>query len=69
MCVEVLCFVVSVQVEEYLQGIPNWLSEDIANFGLDVALDMTVQLTQNFTGQYFFEELQGRAQQVCTRTL
>jgi hypothetical protein len=47
------------QVEEQLQGIPNWLSEDIANFGLDVALDMTVQFTQNFTGSYFFEELQG----------
>jgi hypothetical protein len=47
------------QVEEYLQGIPNWLSEDMANFGLDVALDMTVQFTQNFTGSYFFEELQG----------
>jgi hypothetical protein len=31
----------------------------MANFGLDVALDMTVQFTQNFTGSYFFEELQG----------
>ena len=47
------------QVEEYLSGIPNWLSQDIADFGLEVALDMTVQLTQNFTGSYFFEELQG----------
>jgi hypothetical protein len=47
------------QVEEYLSGIPNWLSQDIADFGLEVALDMTVQLTQNFTGAYFFEELQG----------
>jgi hypothetical protein len=51
--------VVAVQVEEYLAGIPNWLSEDVANFGLDVALDMTAQWTANYTGTYFFEELQG----------
>lgn len=54
-------FFVFGQVEEYLQGIPNWLSQDIADFGLDVALDMTVQFTQNFTGNYFFEELRGLA--------
>lgn len=49
------------QVEEYLAGWPNWLAADVANFGLDVALDLTVQWTKNFTGDYFFQEMQGES--------
>jgi isopenicillin-N N-acyltransferase like protein len=51
-----------VQVEEYMQGLPNWLSQDIADFGLDVALDQTIEYTKNFTGSYFIQEMQGNSQ-------
>jgi isopenicillin-N N-acyltransferase like protein len=33
----------------------------IANYGLELALDLTYDLTVNFTGAYFYEELQGMA--------
>jgi hypothetical protein len=49
------------QVEEAVPFLPTWFSEIIANFGLDVALDMLISLTQPFTGSYFYEELQGLA--------
>lgn len=29
------------QVTDELSGIPTWLADDIANFGLDVAMDLT----------------------------
>ena len=47
------------QAEEYLAGLPTWLAADIANFGLDVALDLTIQWTKPFTAQYFIDEIQG----------
>ncbi len=47
------------QVADALNGLPTWLVDDIANFGLDIALDLTYQLTKDYTGSYFYEELQG----------
>lgn len=47
------------QVTSALNGLPTWLKDDVANFGLDVALDLTEQLTRNYTGQYFYDELRG----------
>lgn len=35
--------------------------EDVANFGLEVALDIEIDITKNFTGDYFWQELQGMA--------
>lgn len=49
------------QVEQELNGIPTWLAQDVSDFGLEVALDLTIQWTKNFTGDYFFQELQGLA--------
>lgn len=49
------------QVEQELNGIPTWLAQDVSDFGLEVALDLTYEWTKNFTGDYFFEELQGLA--------
>jgi hypothetical protein len=46
-------------VEDYLPGLPSWLSQDIADFGLDVALDQTIEYTKNFTAPYFIQEMQG----------
>lgn len=47
------------QVEDALNGLPNWLKIDLANAGLDIALDWTYEHTKNFTGQYFYDELRG----------
>eukprot|EP00180_Rhodochaete_pulchella_P001470 Plantae.Rhodophyta-Rhodochaete_pulchella.ctg22794.p1 GENE.Plantae.Rhodophyta-Rhodochaete_pulchella.ctg22794~~Plantae.Rhodophyta-Rhodochaete_pulchella.ctg22794.p1 ORF type:complete len:389 (-),score=55.28 Plantae.Rhodophyta-Rhodochaete_pulchella.ctg22794:52-1092(-) len=49
------------QVEQQLQGLPNWLRPWVAEVGLDVALDLTYDLTKNYTGDYFFEEMHGIA--------
>jgi hypothetical protein len=43
-----------------LAGIPTWLADDVAEFGLAVTLDATYELTKNYTGDYFYQELQGR---------
>lgn len=49
------------QVGDAIAGLPTWLSQDIIDFGLSVALDATYEFTKNYTGQYFFDELQGLA--------
>ncbi|CAE7921102.1 dcd1A, partial [Symbiodinium sp. KB8] len=40
-------------------GLPEWLADMIEDVGLDVALGLTYDLTKNFTGQYFFDEMRG----------
>jgi hypothetical protein len=53
------------QIEEAINGsqaislFPSWFLKDVANFGLDVALDMETDATRPFTGRYFFDELRG----------
>lgn len=51
------------EVEKALNGSIGPISPDvakwIADIGLGAALDFTSYLTQNFTGQYFFDELHG----------
>jgi isopenicillin-N N-acyltransferase-like protein len=47
------------QVEDQISFLPLWISEIIANFGLDVALDLLISLTQPFTGDYFATEMKG----------
>ncbi len=39
---------------------PSFL-KDVADFGLDVALDIESVLTDRFTGPYFHEQIQGMA--------
>ena len=53
------------QAADALAGLPTWLAQDIIDFGLSVALDATYELTKNYTGEYFFEELQG--EWLCVR--
>ncbi|XP_025105815.1 protein dcd1B-like [Pomacea canaliculata] len=40
----------------------EWFLEDVANFGLDVALDLELLATDKYTGDYFFEEARGLAE-------
>jgi len=49
------------QVDQVLQSLPPWLQNILANLGLDAALDVTWEITKDFTGPYFFEELHGIA--------
>jgi len=37
----------------------EWFLKDIADFGLDAALDLELMVTRSYTGQYFFEEARG----------
>ncbi|KAL3855217.1 hypothetical protein ACJMK2_014437 [Sinanodonta woodiana] len=36
-----------------------WFLQDVANFGLDEALDLEIAITRRYTGEYFFEEARG----------
>lgn len=49
------------QVTSALQFLPAWLSEMIANFGLDVALDFLAIIEKPSTPTHFFDELRGIA--------
>merc|ERR1719197_32559 len=40
-------------------SLPKWLVKDIADFGLDAALDLTAEVTRAYTGKYFYDELRG----------
>lgn len=48
------------QVEDGLSGLPTWLRDWVAEVGLTAATDLTWELTKNFTGDSFFEELHGK---------
>jgi hypothetical protein len=45
----------------FLQSLPPWLRDWIANYGFEAALEMTEAASYEWTGSYFFEELQGLA--------
>lgn len=44
-----------------IPGLPTWLADIIVNVGLDVALDLLIEITKPFTGDYVYEEMQGIA--------
>jgi len=41
--------------------VPDWLKLDIANYGAAAALDLTHYLTEKYTTQSYYEEIQGLA--------
>lgn len=41
--------------------IPSWAADWVADVGLAVALDLTYDITKKYTGEYFFQEMQGIA--------
>lgn len=47
------------QVEDILKAVPEWLAKIIADEGLSAALDLTWELTKKYSGEYFFQEMQG----------
>lgn len=49
------------QVEEAIDFLPASLQQLIADLGLELALDVLLDLTKNYTGSYFFDELHGLA--------
>lgn len=53
------------QVEEAINGtvnfFPDWFLEDVANVGLDAALDLEYYATEPYSGSYFLEEMRGLA--------
>jgi isopenicillin-N N-acyltransferase-like protein len=49
------------QVEEVLKHVPPFLAQLIANFGLDVALDLTEDATRLYTPNAFYDSLKGVA--------
>ena len=49
------------QVGENLSMLPKWLQDAIGNLGLELALDVLIDLTKPHTGAYFYEELLGLA--------
>ncbi|KAL5471501.1 hypothetical protein EMCRGX_G029624 [Ephydatia muelleri] len=53
------------QVEAAINGsvtiFPEWFLLDVANLGLDAALDLEILATEAFTGTYFLDEIKGLA--------
>eukprot|EP00056_Hartaetosiga_gracilis_P018864 m.12224 g.12224 ORF g.12224 m.12224 type:complete len:441 (-) comp7141_c0_seq1:1530-2852(-) len=53
------------QVESAINGtihnLQPWFVDLITEFGLDAALDLTMDATRPFTGDYFYQEMQGMA--------
>eukprot|EP00051_Salpingoeca_urceolata_P026450 m.477358 g.477358 ORF g.477358 m.477358 type:complete len:444 (+) comp20814_c0_seq1:1427-2758(+) len=53
------------QVEQAINGtnvhLKPWFMELVADAGLDLALDLTMDATRPFTGKYFFDEMRGMA--------
>jgi len=53
------------QVEEAVNGTVKWIPKEVAlwisEIGLDAALDLTYEATKPFTGDYFWQEMQGLA--------
>src|SRR3989338_4836233 len=43
-------------LDEYF---PAWFSQMVSSFGLDVALDYTIDVQRKYTPQFIFDELQG----------
>jgi len=49
------------QIEQYLDELPLWLQEIIAESGVNAALEITYWLTEPYIPQYWLDELQGLA--------
>lgn len=49
------------ELNEFLPDLPDWFIQDIAEGGIEWALEKTTNVTQEFTPQYFDQELQGLA--------
>jgi len=49
------------QVDVIMKKVPPEVARMIADEGLDVALDSTYELTRAYTGNYFYQEIQGIA--------
>jgi hypothetical protein len=49
------------QVEGAINFLPSWLADIIATEGLDVALDLLIDITTPYTGAYIYQELHGLA--------
>ncbi len=47
------------QVEQYIDYLPQWLQNIIAEAGVDAALDITYYLTEPYIPQYWLDELRG----------
>lgn len=47
------------EINEFNPDLPPEFVEDVANNGLEWALDKTVNITAPFTGEYFDQELRG----------
>jgi len=50
-----------IEQEDFLKTLPPWLAELIANLGFESALELTELATWEWTGTYFWEEIQGLA--------
>eukprot|EP00054_Salpingoeca_dolichothecata_P003339 m.26484 g.26484 ORF g.26484 m.26484 type:complete len:436 (-) comp13773_c0_seq2:137-1444(-) len=46
-------------INSTISGLQPWFLELIADVGLDAALDFTTDITEKYTGEYFFEEMRG----------
>jgi len=49
------------ELNEFLPDLPDWFIQDIAEGGIEWALEKTTNITQEFTPPYFDQELQGLA--------
>lgn len=49
------------QIDEVLKDLPPWLATEIANVGLDAALDATELITRDYTDPEIYAELRGLA--------
>ena len=49
------------EIKNELDFLPKEISEFIAKYGLDGALDLTYELTKDYTPTYFIEEIKGLA--------
>jgi len=53
------------EIENVIPFLPVWLQEMIGNFGLDVALDLTYELSKDYTPTHFYDEFRGIADAIA----
>lgn len=56
---DVWAYLVEQVEDELINYIPPWLAKMIAQYGLEMALDMTEIVTRNYTGKHFYDEMKG----------
>jgi len=49
------------EVAQALSKLPTWLGDFVAKYGIEVALQLFVDMTRPYSGEYFYDELQGIA--------